>query len=588
MLEDTTRPETLHPDETVWQRPIPIIGDRTSAGDRADDPAGWAFAADARDALHQIMLARRDVRRFRPDHVPDDIVRALLQAAHAAPSVGHSQPWRFIVVRDHDTRATAAHLADRERLAQAAAMDERAAQQLLDLQLEGIREAPLGIVVCCDRRAEPAGVLGRATFPDSDLWSCACAIQNLWLTARGYGLGVGWVTLFRPHDLASVLHLPDGVTTLGWLCVGYPDERQPSPGLERAGWSRRLHLDDVVMAERWPAVDAPASPPSRLRIPEPAEVVAARDAADTLLTPLGSLGVLDRAVDRVVARMGADVTTGTLVLAGGDHLVADLGVTAFERSVTSEVLAAARAGQSIGVVAAQSAGLAVTVMDAGCSTGDLLHADALSAERVAELLAAGERAGRAAAENGLVVLGEVGIGNTTVAAALGAALLQVDAAAAVGLGAAADSSMVARKQQVVTHALARVARERGAHVPPMDLLAALGGPELAYLCGVVIGAAAAQAVIVLDGMVTSVAALVAVLEQPAIAGHLVAGQVSREAGHRAILQQLGLEPLLDLRLRAGEGVGAVLAAQMVLSGLRLRRDTARVDRHGPDRGTNSR
>ena len=273
MLEDTTRPETIHPDETVWQRPIPTFGDRTSAADRADDPAGWAFAVEAREALHEIMLARRDVRRFRPDRVPDDVVRALLQAAHAAPSVGHSQPWRFIVVSDHDTRGTAAHLADRERLAQAAAMDERAAQQLLDLQLEGIREAPLGIVVCCDRRAEPVGVLGRATFPDSDMWSCACAIQNLWLTARGYGLGVGWVTLFRPEDLASMLHLPDGVTTLGWLCVGYPDERQPSPGLERAGWSRRMDLDDVVMAERWPAEDAPASPPSRLRIPEPAEEI---------------------------------------------------------------------------------------------------------------------------------------------------------------------------------------------------------------------------------------------------------------------------------------------------------------------------
>ena len=341
------------------------------------------------------------------------------------------------------------------------------------------------------------------------------------------------------------------------------------------------------MAERWSAADAPASPPSRLRIPEPAEVVAARDAADALLTPLGSLGVLDRAVDRVVARMGTDVMTGTLVLAGGDHLVADLGVTAFERSVTAEVLAAAHAGQSIGVVAAQAAGLSVRVFDAGCSTGDLLHTDALSPERVAELLAAGERAGRAAAEHGIVVLGEVGIGNTTVAAALGAALLRVEAAATVGLGAGADSSMVARKQHVVTDALARVAQERGVDVPPRDLLSALGGPELAYLCGVVIGAAAAQAVIVLDGMVTSVAALVAVLEQPAIAGHLVAGQVSREAGHRAILQELGLEPLLDLRLRAGEGVGAVLAAQMLLSSLRLRRDTGRVGRHGAGCGTDS-
>jgi nicotinate-nucleotide--dimethylbenzimidazole phosphoribosyltransferase len=516
------------------------------------------------------------VRRFRPDVVPPDVLHEMLAAAHAAPSVGHSQPWRFIVVTDGETRDTAAHLADRERLAQAAAMDDRAGQQLLDLQLEGIREAPIGIVVCCDRRAAPAGVLGRATFPDADLWSCACAIQNLWLTARAHGLGVGWVTLFRPEDLAGVLGLPDGVVTLGWLCVGYPDERQPSPGLERAGWSQRVDLDDVVMLQRWPVGGGPAAPLSRLRAPEQAAVVAARDATDALLTPLGSLGVLDRALDRVVARMGHGVEHATLILAAGDHPVADLGVTAFDRSVTAEVLAAARAGQSLGVTAARSAGLHTIVFDAGCSVGDLLHDDAMSGQQTAALLTAGEAAGHEAGTAGLVVLGEVGIGNTTVAAALGAALLSADAQAMVGLGAGSDSGILQRKREVVAAALARVLDERGPQPDPLLLLAALGGPEVAYLAGVVLGAVGARSVVVLDGMVTSVAALVAVMLRPAVASHLIAGQVSREFGHRAVLQRLGLEPLLDLRLRAGEGVGAVLATQMVLSGLEMRRSTGRV------------
>jgi nicotinate-nucleotide--dimethylbenzimidazole phosphoribosyltransferase len=124
-------------------------------------------------------------------------------------------------------------------LRQAAQLAPDAARRLLDLQLEGIREAPLGVVVCCDRRTAAAGVLGRATFPDADLWSCACAIQNLWLAARAEGLGLGWVTLFDPAELAALLALPDGVVTLGWLCLGWPDERPPQPGLQRAGWSRR-------------------------------------------------------------------------------------------------------------------------------------------------------------------------------------------------------------------------------------------------------------------------------------------------------------------------------------------------------------
>ena len=177
--------------DQLWPRPVPTVGDRTSAAERAADPAGWAFPADDRDALERIMSARRDIRRFRPDPIPDAVLRQLLEAAHTAPSVGHSQPWRLVVVADPITRARAATLADQARLQQAAAMEPDAGRHLLDLDLEGIREAPLGIVVCCDRRVPAAGVLGRATFPDVDMWSCACAIQNLWLAARAGGTGCG-------------------------------------------------------------------------------------------------------------------------------------------------------------------------------------------------------------------------------------------------------------------------------------------------------------------------------------------------------------------------------------------------------------
>jgi nicotinate-nucleotide--dimethylbenzimidazole phosphoribosyltransferase len=215
----------------LWDRPVPLIGDASSARQRADAPDAWAFPPADRDALARVVAARRDVRRFRPDPVPADVLERVLAAGHAAPSVGHSQPWRFLVLDDQELRTRAARLADRERLAQAAQLEPEAARRLLDLQLEGIREAPLGVVVACDRRAPAAGVLGRATFPDADLWSCACAIQNLWLAARAEGLGLGWVTLFRPEELAELLHLPDGVVTLGWLCLGWPDERPPAPGL---------------------------------------------------------------------------------------------------------------------------------------------------------------------------------------------------------------------------------------------------------------------------------------------------------------------------------------------------------------------
>jgi nicotinate-nucleotide--dimethylbenzimidazole phosphoribosyltransferase len=560
---------------TTWPRPIPLIGDATSAADRAAAPNGWAFPPEDRQAFYDIARARRDIRRYRPDPLDPKLLERILGAGHNAPSVGQSQPWRFVVVTRPETRERAALLADQERLAQAAKLEPDAARHLLDLQLEGIREAPVGIVVCCDRRTPGAGVLGRNTFDDADMWSCACAIQNLWLAARAEGLGLGWVTLFRPTDLAALIGLPD-VQSLGWLCLGWPDERPPEPGLERWGWSERLPVSDVVIHEHW-SNDAPVAPVSRLRAPLPSFVVDARDGNDALLTPLGSLGLLDRAVDRVVALAHRDATSATLVLVAGDHPVADLGVSAFGRHVTADVLAASHAGEAVGVVAARAAGLEVVIVDAGCSVGDLLNSDALSVDDVHRLISEGRAGGVAA--RGIVAIGEVGIGNTTVASALAAVLLNATSKDVVGLGSGSDSAMLARKREVVEGAVRRARDEHDDLLhDPVVLLASLGGPEFAYLVGVVLGAAESGKAIVLDGFATGVVAFCAVLIEPAVAQHLIAGQRSRERAHALVLNRLGLEPLLDLRLRAGEGVGACMASRLVLNALTIRRESGRVAR----------
>ncbi|GAB3879197.1 5,6-dimethylbenzimidazole synthase [Terrabacter terrigena] len=557
-----------------YRRPVPTIGDATTAAERAQAPDAWAMPDDL-DALDRVVGARRDIRRYRPDPVPDDVLDAVLTAGHRGPSVGHSQPWRFIVVTEAATRDTAALMADRSRLRQAAGMAEESARGLLDLRLEGIREAPVGVVVACDRRTPAAGVLGRATFPDADLWSCAAAIENMWLTARAHGLGLGWVTLFEPAELKELLGLPDGVETLGWLCLGWPDERPPEPGLERAGWSRRLPLEQVVMRERWTERDAPTS---HLRAPDQADVVGARDRSDDLLTVPGSLGVLDAVLDRVTALPAVD-GPGTLVVAVADHAVTAYGVTAFDPSVTADVARATREGTSMGAVAATAAGLDVELVDAGigCSRGDLVTTDALDEPTYAVLLGQGRERGRALAGRGPVALGEVGVGNTTVAAAVAAALLGLPADDVVGRGSSADAAMIERKRDVVGRALARVGAGAPAdvRVDPHEAVRRLGGGELAVLTGVVLGVAEGGGVVVLDGLATSVCALAAVRAEPAVAAHLVAGQRSREKAHAAVLHELGLEPLLDLRIRAGEGVGAALATGLVKDALALRRGVAR-------------
>jgi nicotinate-nucleotide--dimethylbenzimidazole phosphoribosyltransferase len=572
-----------------WRRPVPLVGDTSSAQARHEAPQAWAFESEAREAFYAAIHARRDIRRFRPDVVPLEVLDRILGAAHAAPSVGHSQPWRFIVVRDPQTRDRAAVLADREWHRQAAHFDDRSARQMLDLQLHGIREAPVGIVVCCDRRTAPEGVLGRATYVDADLWSCACAIENLWLAARVEGVGVGWVTLFRPEELGALMGLPAGGETLGWLCLGWPDERPPEPGLERAGWSVRQPLSDVVRFERWD-VDEPEPPVSHLPAPSPGTVVGVRDEADTLLTPQGSLGVLDRAVDRLLSAGLHAASPGAAVIAAASHPVTRHRVSTFEDAVTREVVLATVAGESLGAVTARLVGARMDVVDAGVDggpipgsracrpvepRGDLVESDGLTAADADRIMREGREHGRELAGH-VVALGEVGIGNTTIAAALVAARLRLSAADAVGLGAGGDAATLARKRAVVEAALARAAAAHHDLEDPLVTLAALGGPEVAYLAGVTLGAASAGSLVVLDGLATSAAALIAVEMEPAAANYLVAGQESREQAHRLVNQYLGLEPLLSLRLRSGEGVGALLAAQLLMSGAGLRAGAGRV------------
>ncbi len=579
----------------TWPRPVPLVGDTTSADQRAAEPGAWAFPDQDRDAFYEVVFSRRDIRRYRPVPVPVAVMHRVLSAAHSAPSVGHSQPWRFVVVTDPATRERAAVIALRERNRQARLLGPQAGRKMMDLQLDGIREAPVGIVVCCDRRAPAAGVLGRATFADADLWSCACAIENMWLAARAEGLGLGWVTLFPPAELIELIGAPEEVETLGWLCLGFPDERPPQPGLARAGWSKKLALEEVVMRDRWPTDHDVPPPASALRAPGPAAVVNARDGSDRLLAPPGALGALDRYLDQLASAGVGAGALAALVMAGADHPVSRHGVSAYPQSVTREIMEATLAGQSMGASLARATGMQVFAIDAGIDgpaidgalasrppgpRGDLCVSDALDQADVAELLSAGHRLGTAMVREKsykVVALGEVGIGNTTVAAALAAGLLGLPADEVAGLGAGSDTAILEKKRQVISAALKRAATQTSSRGPlePQALLGVLGGPEIAFLAGVVLGVGASGGVVVLDGLATSVAALCAVRAEPGAAGYLVAGHVSRETAHRLVLDELGLEPLLDLRARCGEGTGAVLAWQLLRTGLQARTTAAK-------------
>ncbi|OBK93742.1 5,6-dimethylbenzimidazole synthase [Mycobacterium asiaticum] len=210
----------------------------------------YAFTAPERRAVYRVIAERRDMRRFVPGaEVPAEVLTRLLQAAHAAPSVGLMQPWRFIRITDGQLRGRIHALVDEERALTGAALGPREAE-FLALKVEGIREcAELLVVALCDNRE--SHIFGRRTLPQMDLASVSCAIQNLWLAARSEGLGVGWVSLFDPRRLAGLLGMPTDAEPVAILCLGPVPEFPDRPALELDGWTTARPLTDFVWENRW-------------------------------------------------------------------------------------------------------------------------------------------------------------------------------------------------------------------------------------------------------------------------------------------------------------------------------------------------
>jgi 5,6-dimethylbenzimidazole synthase len=211
-----------------------------------------AFSPQERRTVYRVISERRDMRRFVPGGVVgEEVLARLLQAAHAAPSVGLMQPWRFIRITDAQLRERIHALVDEERTLTAQALGERA-EEFLALKVEGILEcAELLVVALCDQRDRY--VFGRRTLPQMDLASVSCAIQNLWLAARSEGLGVGWVSLFDPRRLAALLAMPADAEPVAILCVGPVPEFPDRPALELDGWAVARPLEEFVTENSYPA-----------------------------------------------------------------------------------------------------------------------------------------------------------------------------------------------------------------------------------------------------------------------------------------------------------------------------------------------
>jgi 5,6-dimethylbenzimidazole synthase len=211
-----------------------------------------AFSEAEREVIYRVMRGRRDVREFRPDPVPFEVLQRILEMAHYAPSVGFMQPWNFILITSLDIRRQIKQLFQSQNERETARITDAERRHLYgQLKLEGIVEAPLNLAVTCDRRRDGPFVLGRAPMPQTDLYSTCLAIENIWLAARAEGVGIGWVSILDQQAAEKILQLPSGVELIAYLCVGYPIEFGARPMLEEVGWKGRMRLEDLVYQDRW-------------------------------------------------------------------------------------------------------------------------------------------------------------------------------------------------------------------------------------------------------------------------------------------------------------------------------------------------
>jgi nicotinate-nucleotide--dimethylbenzimidazole phosphoribosyltransferase len=586
--------------------PLPVV---------PEGPAAPAYDDEMRDAVHRVMRERRDIRNgFRPDPIPHEVLIRVLEAAHTAPSVGYSQPWDFVVIRSAKTRARMHELAERQREAYAESLPKGRAKQFKELKIEAIVETPVNIVVTADRTRGGRHTLGRHTQPQMAPYSAALAVENLWLAARAEGLGVGWVSFFDEREMVRELGLPEHLDVVAYLCVGYVNEFPTEPELAQAGWAKKRPLSWVVHEETYGRRALPGEEPhsvlqETLRGIRPLDAKALGEAWDRqkrMTKPAGSLGMLE-IISAQLCGLSRKCPPpipepACVAIFAGDHGVHAQGVTHWPQEVTAQMVANFLAGGAVVNAFAAQLGAEVCVVDVGVAselppaidsgrttgllprkvrpgTADMTVEPAMTREEALRAIEVGIETARdlVAAGNKALVTGDMGIANTTAAAALICVFTGEDPSVVTGRGTGIDDETHARKIAVVREALAL---HRPDPADPIGVLAAVGGLEHAALAGFMLGAASLRTPVILDGVIAGSAALVAKAIAPEVLAACVAGHRSAEPGHKAALAKLGLRPLIDLDLRLGEGTGALLALPLVQSAARAMHDVATFDSAG--------
>lgn len=547
------------------------------------------FSSDERNAVYKAILSRRDIRMYRPDPIPPESLHRILQAGHAAGSVGMMQPWNFIVLDDVEKRSHVhRHFVECNDRAAEVWKDERSVHYGA-LKLQGILDSPLNIIITCDHTRGGTHVLGRHTIPETDVYSTCLAVQNMWLAARSEGIGMGWLSIMEPDVVKAILEIPDHVSIIAYMTVGFPVEFPDTPLLEAVGWKKRAALHNVVFNNGWnkPYVaryDSADESVEQKRTPTQFDFQCAKTRQEKLTKPEGSLGVLESIALQVCSLQQTErpVLDGAeMYILAGDHGITEARVSAYIPEMTAKmVIQFVSGGGAINAIVREN-NQTLNVVDMGVDhdfssatgvidakvrrgTRNFSREPAMTREECQLAIQRGRELILDTSAS-IIGIGEMGIGNSSSACAIACATLDLSVSKVVGIGTGIGQETLRRKAQIIQKSLDL---HRDHCTSPLHILQRLGGYEIAGLVGLLLEAAERSIPVVLDGFITGAAALIAVRVNPAVRSILIAGTRSSEPSHQHMLDDLMLRPLLDLGIRLGEGAGAALAIPLVQSACR--------------------
>ncbi|WP_207421256.1 nicotinate-nucleotide--dimethylbenzimidazole phosphoribosyltransferase [Desertivirga brevis] len=537
-------------------------------------------------SLEEIFQSRRDTRHFSNEAVPEEVIRKALEAGHAAPSVGLTDATRFYLIRSTEVKLEIKKLFEEyNQKASDLITDPGQKSTYSSLKLEGILDAPLGLVVAYDRSVLNDFTIGTIASNETIKFSAVCAVQNIWLSLTEQGYSMGWVSILNYYNFKKILNLPDEIEALGYFCVGKPATNyDKQPMLQQLGWKKKSPHPVVVEINAVSPLAGPVSETTsgKQEVSRNLEEEL-QHLIDNKTKPLGSLGVLEdlaKQIGLIQNTIKPRISRPHIVVFAADHGIAQHGVSAFPPEVTSQMVNNFLTGGAAVSVFCRQHQITLKVVDAGVNydfpgnkgiidnkiakgTQAFLNGPAMSREELQLCLQKGAEVVSKLHEEGCntIGFGEMGIGNTSSASVLMSMLCNIPIADCAGKGTGLLDEQLKRKIEILELAIQNYSGDRSAE----SFMAQFGGFEILQIAGAMLEAEKKGMIILVDGFICTSAFLCAYLLNPAVKKNAIFAHQSDEKGHKLLLDYLKVKPLLHLGMRLGEASGAAVAFPLIES-----------------------